>query len=245
MRNIKIKVEYDGARYLGWQRLKDSDKTIQGKIESVLSLMAGEDIEIIGSGRTDGGVHAYGQVANFKINSDHTLEEIQEYLNHYLPNDILIKDISQVDDRFHSRYNVTSKTYLYKICIGKYQSPFIRKYSWHISENIDIAAMKDASKLLLGTHDFIGFSSLKRYKKSTIRTLEKIDFSFQDDLMLIEIKGDGFLHNMVRIIIGTLVEIGLGKLPKDLILEVLENKVRADAGITAPPHGLFLKEVLY
>lgn len=245
MRNIKIKVEYDGARYLGWQRLKDSDKTIQGKIESVLSLMAGEDIEIIGSGRTDGGVHAYGQVANFKINSDHTLEEIQEYLNHYLPNDILIKDISQVDDRFHSRYNVTSKTYLYKICIGKYQSPFIRKYSWHISENVDIAAMKDASKLLLGTHDFIGFSSLKRYKKSTIRTLEKIDFSFQDDLLLIEIKGDGFLHNMVRIIIGTLVEIGLGKLPKDLILEVLENKVRADAGITAPPHGLFLKEVLY
>lgn len=245
MRNIKIKVEYDGARYLGWQRLKDSDKTIQGKIESVLSLMAGEDIEIIGSGRTDGGVHAYGQIANFKINSDHTLEEIQEYLNHYLPNDILIKDISQVDDRFHSRYNVTSKTYLYKICIGKYQSPFIRKYSWHISENIDIAAMKDASKLLLGTHDFIGFSSLKRYKKSTIRTLEKIDFSFQDDLLLIEIKGDGFLHNMVRIIIGTLVEISLGKLPKDLILEVLENKVRADAGITAPPHGLFLKEVLY
>lgn len=245
MRNIKITVEYDGARYLGWQRLKDSDKTIQGKIESVLSLMAGKDIEIIGSGRTDGGVHAYGQVANFKINSDHTLEEIQEYLNHYLPNDILIKDISQVDDRFHSRYNVTSKTYLYKICIGKYQSPFIRKYSWHISENVDIDAMKDASKLLLGTHDFIGFSSLKRYKKSTIRTLEKIDFSFQDDLMLIEIKGDGFLHNMVRIIIGTLVEIGLGKLPKDLILEVLENKIRADAGITAPPHGLFLKEVLY
>lgn len=245
MRNIKIKVEYDGARYLGWQRLKDSDKTIQGKIESVLSLMAGEDIEIIGSGRTDGGVHAYGQIANFKINSDHTLEEIQEYLNHYLPNDILIKDISQVDDRFHSRYKVTSKTYLYKICIGKYQSPFIRKYSWHISENVDIDAMKDASKLLLGTHDFIGFSSLKRYKKSTLRTLEKIDFSFQDDLMLIEIKGDGFLHNMVRIIIGTLVEIGLGKLPKDLILEVLENKVRADAGITAPPHGLFLKEVLY
>lgn len=245
MRNIKIVLEYDGSRYLGWQRLKDSDRTIQGKIESVISKMVGEDIEITGSGRTDSGVHAYYQVANFKIDSTLNTKEIQEYINHYLPNDIVIRDIEEVDDRFHSRYNVKSKTYQYKIWIGNYQSPFMRKYSWYVADDLNIEIMKKASEFFMGTHDFIGFSSLKRYKKSTTRTISRIDFNQEDDILSIEIQGDGFLHNMVRIIVGTLVQIGSGRLDKDVIMDVLENKIRADAGITAPPHGLFLKNVEY
>jgi len=245
MKNIKMTLQYDGSRYLGWQRLKNNDKTIQGKIENVISQMVEEDIQIIGSGRTDAGVHSYGQVANFITTFNLSLKEMQEYINHYLPNDIVVSHIEEMDERFHSRYNVKSKVYEYKIWIGKYQSPFHRKYSWHYNKRLNVPLMKEAAELIIGTHDFIGFSSLKKQKKSTVRTIEKIDFKVSDDLLEIQILGDGFLHNMVRIIIGTLVQIGSGEIDKKIISEVLQNKVRAEAGITAPPHGLFLKKINY
>ena len=183
MRNIRLIVKYDGSRYKGFQRLKDNDMTIQNKIESVLSKMTGEDIEIIGSGRTDMGVHSLGQVVNFKTNSDMSLEKMNEYLYRYLPEDIVIKDIKQVSDRFHSRYNAVSKTYLYKIYNDKYHDPFYRKYTLHIKDTLDIKLMQEASDILVGKHDFTSFASSKSKKKSNIRQINKIDIIKQDNIV--------------------------------------------------------------
>ena len=183
MRNIRLIVKYDGSRYKGFQRLKDNDMTIQNKIESVLSKMTGEDIEIIGSGRTDMGVHSLGQVVNFKTNSDIRKEKMNEYLYRYLPEDMVIKDIKQVSDRFHSRYNAVSKTYLYKIYNDKYHDPFYRKYTLHIKDILDIKLMQEASDILVGKHDFTSFASSKSKKKSNIRQINKIDIIKQDNIV--------------------------------------------------------------
>ena len=159
MRNIKMTIEYDGSNFKGFQKLKDNENTIQGKLESVLSQMADEKIEIIGSGRTDMGVHAYGQVVNFKTNCNLSLNKIHKYLYEYLPQSIAIKDIEEVDDRFHSRYNAKRKVYLYKIDNREYPNPFNRKYTCHVSEKLDVEAMREVSKVLIGEHDFTSFCS--------------------------------------------------------------------------------------
>jgi tRNA pseudouridine38-40 synthase len=238
-------IQYDGGRYLGWQKLPKSDRTIQGKLEKVIGEMCKGDMKIIGSGRTDAGVHALGQVANFKADLDMSPHEIQEYINHYLPNDIIVADIEQVDDRFHSRYNVKTKDYEYHIYTGEFQSPFYRKYSWHIKESLDMDAIDLAIEILQGTHDFLGFSSVKKSKKSTVRTLHSISYKQEGPLLTFVFTGDGFLHNMVRILMGTLVEVGQHKMSPQDVKNVLGTKVRADAGITCPPHGLFLSAVHY
>lgn len=245
MRNIKITIEYDGSRYLGWQRQKSTERTIQGKLERVLSLMTGEDIEVIGSGRTDAGVHAYGQVANFKTTCTMDLDEILEYLNHYLPQDIVVKEAVEVHARFHARYHAKSRKYLYRIWNSRIPSAFERKYSYHVPSPLDLDEMRRGAEKLLGTHDFIAFSSLKKRKKSTIRRIDRLDINKQGDLVTIEIIGNAFLRHMVRIIVGTLLEIGLGSETAEYIDHIFKVGMRKEAGMTVPPQGLFLAEVYY
>ena len=245
MRNIKITIEYDGSRYKGFQRLKDNDNTIQGKIEAVLSKMADEKIEIIGSGRTDMGVHAYNQVANFKTNSSLSVRNIYDYLNNYLPEDIVIKSVEEVDERFHSRYNVKQKVYLYKINNSKTQDVFLRKYSTYIEKPLDIELMKKASEYLVGEHDFTSFASSKSKKKSNVREIHSITINKNKDMIDIFVEGNGFLYNMVRIIAGALIEVGLNKKTPEDIKLMLDAKDRSKASDTAPAKGLYLYSVKY
>ena len=245
MRNIKMTIQYDGTNFKGFQRLKDNDNTIQGKIEDVLSKMTNEDIEIIASGRTDMGVHALGQVINFKTNSNDSLNKIQKYLYNYLPESIVVKDSEEVGERFHSRYNAKSKVYLYKIDNNKYHNPFDRRYSHHVEKKLDIDLMREVSKVLLGEHDFTSFASSRSKKKSHVRTLESIDILEKDNKIEIYVKGDGFLYNMVRIIAGTLIDAGHGKITPGDVKKVLESKNRAISSDTAPAKGLFLFKVIY
>lgn len=245
MRNIKITTEYDGSRYKGFQRLKDSENTIQGKLESVLSKMADEKIEVIGSGRTDMGVHARNQVANFKTNSNLSIKKINEYLNKYLPEDIVIKNIEEVDDRFHSRYNAKQKVYLYKINNSKNQDVFLRKYSTHIERKLDIDLMKKASEYLVGEHDFTSFASSKSKKKSNVREIYSITINKNKDIIDIFVEGNGFLYNMVRIIVGALIDVGLHKKTPEDIKIMLDERDRSKASDTAPAKGLYLYSVKY
>lgn len=245
MRNIKMTIEYDGGRYSGWQRLGDSDKTIQGKIEKVLSQLTGTEVDIVGSGRTDAGTHAKGQVANFKTESDMDLKAMQETLIKNLPQDIIVKKMEDVHDRFHSRYNASGKQYSYYVWNQTIPSAFERNYSFHYSEQLDIDKMEKAAKKLVGTHDFIGFSALKKSKKSTIKTINDITIEKEGSLLHFTFVGEGFLHKMVRVITGTLLEIGAGTLELESIDEVFESGVRSEAGITVPSQGLFLDEVYY
>ncbi len=244
MKNYKITVQYDGSKYNGWQRQGNTGNTIQEKFENVLSLMCGRNIEIFASGRTDSGVHAKGQVANFKCETDLSLNEIKDYLNRYLPEDILVTSISEADERFHSRLNVVSKTYEYKIATEK-PDVFIRKYVFKTDKKPDVEKMRSASELLLGRHDFKGFSSVKKTKKSTERTINFIDITESGGIITIKINGSGFLYNLVRIISGTLLQIGTGELETSVINEVFEEKNREKAGVTLPACGLTLVEVFY
>ena len=245
MRNIKMTIRYDGSRYKGFQRLKDNDMTIQGKIEDVLSKMTSESIEIIGSGRTDMGVHAYGQVANFLTNSNLSIEKMQSYLYEYLPEDIVITNIEEVDERFHSRYNAKSKVYLYKIYNNKFHDPFLRRYTTHISKKLDIELMKEASKYFIGEHDFTSFASSKSKKKSNVRTIHSINIKEDNGLIEIYFEGNGFLYNMVRIMSGALIDVGHKKISPQDIKRMLEEKDRTKSSDTAAAKGLYLYKVSY
>ena len=247
MRNIRLMIEYDGSRYQGWQRLggDSNTNTIQGKLETVLSKMTKEDIKITGSGRTDAGVHAYGQVANFHTNSLYSCKEFKESLTKYLPSDIGILKVEEAGDRFHSRLNAKSKTYLYRISLPEVPNVFDRKYLWKFPESLDVTRMQQAANYFIGIHDFKGFSSIKKTKKSTIREIYSVFIQQTDQEIQITYKGNGFLHNMVRILTGTLVEIGRGTMNPEDILEVYQTKDRKKAGMTAPPQGLFLVKVEY
>ena len=245
MRNIKIVISYDGTRYNGWQRRDNTDQTIQGKLEQLLSRMTGEEIEIDGSGRTDGGVHAHGQVANFHTNTKMTCEEILAYMNEYLPMDIAVLDVRDASERFHSRLNVKRKTYCYHIWNSSVPNVFERKYSYQVPETLNIEAMRKASSYLIGTHDFKAFCARKKMKKSTVRMIESIDFEKNGDMLLIRYKGNGFLYNMVRILTGTFIEVGLGTRTPESVEEALVSLNREKAGFTAPAQGLFLEKVDY
>ncbi len=245
MKNYKITVRYDGTRYNGWQRQGNTSNTIQAKIEDILSKMTGHAVEIHGSGRTDKGVHALMQVANFKIKTEMLPSDIMEYINRYLPDDIGIIDICEEDMRFHSRLNVKSKTYVYRVWNSSLPNVFEHRYAYEIADRLDENAMKIAAEYLKGTHDFRGFSSLKRYKKSTIRTIYNIDIIRDGNEIRFVLKGNGFLYNMVRIMVGTLVEVGLGKRVPESVLSVFESGNRVDAGETMPAKGLFLTNVSY
>ncbi len=244
MKNYKMKVQYDGTRYNGWQRQGNTKNTIQERFETVLSRMCDRPVEVFASGRTDAGVHAAGQIANFHCDTDKTCEEILEYLNHYLPEDIAVLAIAEAEERFHSRLNAVSKAYEYRIAVKK-ADVFCRKYVYVTDKEPDVEKMQAAAKLLLGKHDFKGFSAVKRTNKSTLRTIFDIAVVKEDGLIKIRIHGSGFLHHMVRILAGTLLEIGLGEREEDAIYKVLTTGNRADAGITLPPCGLTLLNVFY
>lgn len=244
MKNYKITIQYDGTRYNGWQRQGNTKNTMQERFENVLSKMCGRAVEIFASGRTDAGVHAEAQVANFKCDTEMQAEEILRYLNRYLPEDICVTSIEEVDLRFHSRLNAVSKTYEYTIAQQK-PNVFIRKYVFCADGKPDVERMRSAAKLFVGKHDFQGFSSLGRAKKSTMRTVHFVEIDESEDLIKIRINADGFLYNMVRIIAGTLYGIGVGALDENVILEVFEEKNRAKAGETLPASGLRLLQVYY
>ena len=245
MRHIKMIIQYDGSNFKGFQRLKDNDNTIQGKIEDVLSKLTEEKIEIIASGRTDMGVHALGQVANFKTNSTISIEKMQKYLYKYLPESIVVTKMEEVDERFHSRYNAKSKIYMYRIDNHSYHNPFNRKYTYHLDKKLDLDKMKEASEYLLGEHDFSSFASSRSKKKSHVRTIEYIKIQEKHDLIEIYVKGDGFLYNMVRIIVGTLIDAGLCKIKPEDVKTMLEAKDRKVSSETAPAKGLYLLDVQY
>lgn len=249
MRNIMMKIQYDGSRYKGWQKQNikgTSVSTIQDKIETVLSKVTGENIQVIGCGRTDSGVHADNYIANFKIEGDMRIEEMIPALRMYLPEDIVVKEMKVVSTRFHSRLNVLSKTYEYTIDNNQYANVFIRRYAYHIEEKLDINAMKKARKTLIGTHDYQSFTSLKpKNGKSTVRTINSIDITEKDNIIKIEFNGNGFLLNMVRIITGTLIEVGKGNIKVEEVEEILNAKTRSLAGAKAPSKGLCMKNVEY
>lgn len=245
MRNIKLTIEYDGKRYLGWQRLGDSDKTIQEKIEGVIKLLTNEEIEIVGSGRTDAGTHARGQVANFKTTVTTPLAEMQQFFNRYLPQDIVVNHIEEVPERFHARYHAVGKQYSYYVWNNPIPTVFERSRSFHYPQTLNREKMQQAADRLIGTHDFIGFSALKKSKKSTTRTIESITITQEGSMIHFTFKGNGFLHKMVRIMTGTLLAIGAGELDETIIDQVLTEKVRQAAGETVPAHGLFLDKVDY
>jgi len=241
----RMEISYDGSRYKGWQRLGTTKDTIQEKIETVLSLYAEKKILIDGSGRTDAGVHALAQIASFKLNKDADPLEIKEYLNRYLPDDIAVDMVLKTDERFHARYNAKSKVYSYQIISSDVINPFKRKYYLFCNQDINIGKMQKAANAFIGEHDFTAFTTAKSKKKSFVRNIERIDFIMDGPELRIEIEGDGFLHNMVRIMVGTLLEVGLGKMKTADIIKVLKSGERAGTGPTAPAHGLFLKEVKY
>lgn len=257
MKNYKLTLQYDGTKYSGWQKQGNTDNTIQGRIENVLVHMLADErhtdiksidmseYEIHGSGRTDAGVHAYGQIANFKADTTKSIYDIQNYLNTYLPLDIRVTQISETAPRFHSRLNACEKHYRYTIDNKEVSDVFMRKYMTRLKADYDLNAMKKAAELLTGTHDFKSFCDNKRIKKSTVRTINKIDIKDTDGIITFDFYGDGFLYHMVRILTGTLIEIGTGKRKPDDIPEIIKSKSRADAGFTAPPQGLALVEVRY
>lgn len=244
MKNYKITVEYDGTRYNGWQKQGNTKNTIQERFEHVLYEMCGQKIEIFSSGRTDAGVHASGQVANFKCQTGKKPEEILVYLNRYLPEDVRVTEVCEVPERFHARLNAVSKTYVYRIATEK-PDVFIRKYVYRSENKPELERMRKASELLLGTHDFIGFSSLGKTKKSTVRTIERIEITEDSGIISCSFTGNGFLYHMVRILAGTLYEIGIGKRDMSIIPEVLEEKCKEKAGATLPAAGLMLQKVYY
>lgn len=236
---------YDGTRYLGWERQKNTDMTIQGKVENVLERMVGSYVEVIGCGRTDAGVHAKGMVANARFETDKSPEEICVYLNHYLPDDICVREVSVASERFHSRYNATGKTYCYTCYVGKFKPLFDRKYVYVIEQPLDIEKMQEAAQYLVGEHDFASFCANKKMKKSTVRTVDKIDIMGKGEYLYFTFHGNGFLHHMVRILVGTLLEVGWGKRTPESMTELLEAKERAQAGVTAPAQGLCMLQVDY
>ena len=244
MRNLRLDICYDGTRYRGWQRLPGKDDTIQGKLETALSRILNEQIEISGSGRTDAGVHAKGQVANFHCESAMKCQEILLKLRLYLPEDIGIYSCKEVSPRFHARLNAKEKTYCYRIWNSNAPCVFDRRFVAVMPETLDMDVMRRAAEKLLGEHDFSAFCGNAKMKKSTVRYIRSIDIHRIGEEIRITVTGNGFLHNMVRILVGTLIEVGRGTRNPDTIPALFGGK-RADAGFLAPAQGLCLMEVFY
>lgn len=243
--NYKFTISYDGTRYQGWEHQPTTDMTIQGKIESVLSRMVEEETEVIGAGRTDAGVHARAMTANAFLDTDLSPDEIRDYMNRYLPDDICIREVRQASDRFHSRYNAVGKTYRYTCFTGPIKPVFDRKYVYYIEEVPDVDKMKEAAKFLKGQHDFKSFCSNPKMKKSTVRIVDRIDIVKKGAYITFTYHGTGFLQYMVRILTGTLLEVGYGRRTPDSMEDLLEACDRKLAGPTAPAQGLTMVKVDY
>ena len=251
-KNYKLTICYDGSRYYGWEHQPDRD-TIQGKLENVLTKMCGEFIDVLGAGRTDAGVHARGMVANAVFDAadkerggrERTPDEIREYMNRYLPDDIVILEVSEASQRFHSRYNATGKTYCYTCYVGQTKPVFDRRYVTKLEGMPDIAAMNQAAAYLTGMHDFASFCGNPKMNKSTVRTVDSIRIQQKGDYLTLSFHGDGFLQHMVRIMTGTLLEVGFHRMQPNDVITILQGKKRSLAGPTAPAQGLCLIEVDY
>lgn len=244
MRNIRLDICYDGTRYKGWQRLSGVDNTLQGKLEQTLSRILDESIEVSGSGRTDAGAHAKGQVVNFHTKSDMPCPDILSALRRYLPEDIGIYSCKEAADRFHARLNAKTKTYTYRIWNSETPCVFDRRFVYVFPEMLNLDKMKQAAQLFLGEHDFSAFNANKKMKKSTVRCIDSLQICRKGEEIRITVTGNGFLYNMVRIMVGTLIEVGLGKRSVESISALFGAK-REDAGYLVPAQGLCLMEVTY
>ena len=244
MRNIKLTIEYDGKDFNGWQRQPDK-LNIQGEIEKAIKEITGENIDLIASGRTDAGVHSLGQIANFKTSSKLPVEKIPIAINTKLKRSIRILRAEEVEEEFHSRYSCKKKTYRYIINNSKNGTAIYRNLQYNFSEKLDEAKMNEAIKFFIGEYDFKAFKASGTSSKSSVRTIYSGSVIRKDDLVIIQITGNGFLYNMVRIIAGTLVEVGVGKLKPIDIKKIIESKDRQNAGKTLPPQGLYLVNVSY
>lgn len=244
MRNIKLTIEYDGKEFNGWQK-QPNKLNIQGTIEKVLEEITGEEVELNASGRTDAGVHALGQVANFKTNSKLPIEKFAIALNSKLKKSIVIRKAEEVEESFHSRYNCKKKTYRYIINNSEFGTAIYRNLEYIVPQKLDIEAMKKAIKFFEGEHDFKAFKSSGTSSKSSVRTIYKAIIKEENEKIIIELTGNGFLYNMVRIISGTIVDVGLGKIKAEEIPQIIEEGNRQKAGKTLPPQGLYLVSVEY
>lgn len=244
MRNIKLTIEYDGKDFNGWQK-QPSKLNIQGEIERAIKEVTGEEAELTASGRTDAGVHALGQVANFKTNSNIPIEKIPIALNTKLKKSIRVLEAEEVEERFHSRYNCKQKTYKYIIHNTQQGTAVYRNLQYNFAQHLDEMKMNQAIQFFVGEHDFSGFKASGTSSKSSVRTIYKGSVRREGDLVIIEVTGNGFLYNMVRIIAGTLVEVGIGNIKPEQIPQIIDSKDRTRAGKTLPPQGLYLVEVNY
>ena len=244
MRNLRLDICYDGTRYRGWQRLAGEENTIQGKLEQALSRILEEPVEITGSGRTDAGAHALGQVANFHCSSDLSCGQILSQLRRYLPEDIGIYSCQEVPDRFHARLNAVSKTYRYRIWNSELPCVLERRYVYRYPARLDLAAMCRAAEYFVGEHDFSAFCANRNFKKSTVRRIDSFRIERCGNEIQFTVTGNGFLYNMVRIMVGTLLEVGSGARSADEI-GALFGKKRDNAGVLVPAQGLCLMEVTY
>lgn len=244
MRNIKLTIEYDGKDFNGWQK-QPNKINIQGEIERAIYNITKEEVDLIGSGRTDAGVHAWNQIANFKTNSNISIEKMAIAINSQLKNSIVVKKAEEVDERFHSRYNAKRKTYRYVINNTEYGSAIYRNLEYHFPIKLNVEKMQEAAKYFEGEHDFKAFKSSGTSGKNSVRTIYKAEVKTDGERILIELTGNGFLYNMVRIISGTLLDVGLGKIEPSEIEDIINSKDRTKAGKTLPAHGLYLVKVNY
>ena len=244
MKNYKLEIAYDGTRYYGWERQPDRD-TIQGKLEAVLSRMCEQPVEIIGAGRTDAGVHAKAMIANTQLETRLSPEEIRDYMNRYLPDDIAVKEVKEAAPRFHARYKAVGKTYCYTCFVGDVKPVFNRRYITRLDFKPNVRAMQEAAAVLQGEHDFKSFCGNPKMKKSTVRLVDSITIKRSKNQIYFTFHGTGFLQHMVRILVGTLLEVGAGRFQPEDMVTILEARDRRLAGPTAPACGLCLEKVDY
>ena len=247
MRNLKLILQYDGTNYVGWQR-QGSGPSIQGQLEDALAPMAGGPVTVHGAGRTDAGVHALGQVATVSFEGTLDPLTLARALNAVLPVDVRVLSVEEIAPDFHARFSAIGKAYEYRIVNAPFVSPFLSRYIWHIGQPLDLEAMRQASRHLVGVHDFAAFQgagSVVRSSKRDIRRLEWTDGGGYDLPLVMHIEADGFLRHMVRNIVGTLVDVGVGRWPASQMETILASRDHAQAGSTAPPTGLFLVRVDY
>ena len=244
MRVLKLTIAYDGTRFVGWQRQAEGE-SIQGLLEQALARFEGAPLTVHGAGRTDAGVHALGQVASAEVTSQHDAASLQKGLNASLPPDVRVIGVEDAPAGFHARFSARSKTYRYVVDSSAVASPFGRLFAWHLPETLDVVAMREAAATLVGTHDFAAFQSTGSATSGTVRTITRSDLSPQEQAVVYEVSGNGFLRHMVRAIAGTLVEIGRGRRSPASMAALLERGSRAQAGPTAPAQGLFLVRVDY
>ncbi|MCR5790548.1 MAG: tRNA pseudouridine(38-40) synthase TruA [Lachnospiraceae bacterium] len=245
MRNYRFILMYDGTRYKGFEHQPSTDMTIQGKLENVLERLTGEKVEVIGAGRTDAGVHAKAMVVNARLETSLSERELRDYMNRYLPEDICVKEAVIASERFHSRYNALGKTYRYTCYIGDTKPVFDRKYVYILDREPSLEQMRRAAAILTGEHDFAAFCSNPKMKKSTVRKLDRIDIEKKGAYLYFTYHGTGFLQHMVRILTGTLLEVGFSEREPEEMETLLAGKKRALAGPTAPAQGLCLMQVDY